>query len=355
MNTEDVDDMKEQEISLELVHAPDTNRPKQYGKQILGYAIAIVCLIWVFHDIHVEKLWEQIGSITWGWVILGITFDFFAYLCQGYRWHLLLKPIGDISVVKTTQAIYTGLFTNEILPFRTGELVRAFLVSRWMKARFVNVIPSIMVERFFDAIWLGVGVGITALLVDLPKNLVHAADILGVLVLIFIAIFVVLVIRKERELEKNQNTGKPKSRILNLIGETLSRLASGIKTLGTHRSFYFGLMVSPLFLIFQILAFWFIMKGYGLDINLWAGAAIMMILLLGIAIPNAPSNVGTYQFFTVVGLTLFGIDKTTATGFSVIAFIVLTLPLWIMGSIALFSTGMKLRDIRFEISKLMKR
>jgi hypothetical protein len=76
---------------------------------------------------------------------------------------------------------------------------------------------------------------------------------------------------------------------------------------------------------------------------------------LGIAIPNTPSNVGTYQFFVVVGLTLFEIDKTTASGFSVVAFIVLTIPLWILGFIAITHTGMRLRDIQNEISRLIKR
>ena len=28
---------------------------------------------------------------------------------------------------------------------------------------------------------------------------------------------------------------------------------------------------------------------------------------------NVPGNIGTYQFFTVIGLALFGVDKTLAT------------------------------------------
>jgi glycosyltransferase 2 family protein len=355
VNQKEPDDMKEQNLALDLPESIDTRKPGQILKQILGYAIALACLIWVFHDIHPERLFEQIGKIAWGWVILGLILDFFSYLSQGYRWHLLLTPVGDVPVIRTAQAIYTGLFTNEILPFRTGELVRAYLVSRWKGISFVNVVPSIMVERFFDAIWLGVGVGLTALLVDLPKNLMRAADILGVVVLVFIAMFIWLVIRQEQQLEKNEETAKPRLKMIGRLIGILNRLANGIKTLGASRSFYFGLLVSPLFLIFQILAFWFIMKGYGIELNLWSGAAIMMIQLLGIAIPNAPSNVGTYQFFTVVGLTLFNIDKTTASGFSVVAFIVLTLPLWILGSFALLRTGMKLKEIRAEISGLMKR
>jgi hypothetical protein len=65
--------------------------------------------------------------------------------------------------------------------------------------------------------------------------------------------------------------------------------------------------------------------------------------------------VGTYQFFTVLGLSLFGVDKTTAAGFSVAVFIILTAPLWIIGFAALTRTGLTLNDIRANISRLLSR
>jgi hypothetical protein len=79
----------------------------------------------------------------------------------------------------------------------------------------------------------------------------------------------------------------------------------------------------------------------------------LLIVHLGTAIPNAPANVGTYQFFCVVGLTLFGVEKTLATGFSVVVFLLLTVPLWIIGFFALSRSGMTLSTIRNEINKLM--
>jgi hypothetical protein len=70
----------------------------------------------------------------------------------------------------------------------------------------------------------------------------------------------------------------------------------------------------------------------------------------GTAIPNAPANVGTYQFFTVLGLTWFGVAKTQATVFSVVVFVLLTLPLWLVGFVALRSAGYSLTHIRRDMS-----
>jgi uncharacterized protein (TIRG00374 family) len=327
---------------------------KQVVRQILGYLIAIACLVWVFHDIHAQRLFQQVASIKWGWVLLAVFFDTFSYFAQGWRWKLLLRPTGQISPLKSTQAIYIGLFTNEIVPLRVGELVRTYIVSRWIPTSFFSVIPSLVVERLFDAVWLGIGIGLTAMLVHLPGNLVRAAEILGIIVLGGISLFVYLVLRQEKAVAKNQQ-GKPSGwKPFRLLTSLIDRLARGIRDIGISRYLFWGFLVSSLVLIFQIFSFWLVMWAYGLRLSLWIGAAILLIEHLGTAIPNAPSNLGTYQFFVVVGLALFGVDKTTATGFSVVVFIVLTLPLWLIGLVAVSRSGMTLKEIRQEITGLIK-
>jgi len=108
-------------------------------------------------------------------------------------------------------------------------------------------------------------------------------------------------------------------------------------------------------MLLEALAFWFVMRAYGLGLSFWAGLVVFLIVHLGTALPNAPANVGTYQFFTVVGLTLFGVDKTVAGGFSIAVFVILTVPLWAIGLLALSRTGMTLHSLRAEIDRAIVR
>lgn len=325
------------------------------ARQVLGLAIAAACLVWVFHDVHGDRLLAQARSIRWGWVAVAIALDVLSYVCQGVRWRFLLKPAGGISLVRATQAIYAGLFTNEIVPLRAGEFVRAYLVSRWRAIAFVDVLPSIAVERFFDGIWLAVGIGLTAIFVRLPENLVGAADVLGVAVLLAAAFLVGLVIRNKRASVSPPPAPEGRWNPLRFFSALLGRLGRGIGEIGTSKYFYYSLFSSPLIFVCQILAFWSVMEACGLGLPLGAGAAVFMILYLGTAVPNTPSNVGTYQFFTVLGLSLFGVEKTTAAGFSVAVFVILTVPLWVLGIAAVAGTGMRLGDIRNEIGALISR
>ena len=73
-----------------------------------------------------------------------------------------------------------------------------------------------------------------------------------------------------------------------------------------------------------------------------------MIVRLGTAIPSAPANVGSFQFFSVLALTRFGLNKTVAGGLSIVYFLMITIPLWIIGLLAFSGTDMSLSTIRWE-------
>lgn len=157
---------------------------------------------------------SSITAINWWWVAGAVIFDILSYVSQGMRWSLLLHPIGRASTFRATQAIYAGLFVNEILPMRLGEVLRIYLMSRWIPVRFATVVPSILVERFFDAIWLALALGITVFAVPLPKYLVDSEKVLGLAALAATIFFIYLVFYR-----KAAGTADP--------GEHKTPLASG--------------------------------------------------------------------------------------------------------------------------------
>jgi uncharacterized protein (TIRG00374 family) len=313
-----------------------------------GYAIAVLCLVWVFHDVRIGELIRSIATIHWWWVAGAVFLDILSYVCHGIRWSLLLHPIGRISTFRATQAIYAGLFVNEVLPMRMGEVLRIYLVSRWMSARFAAVVPSILVERFFDAVWLALLFGITVLIVPLPKYLVDAEEILGFAALAATILFIYVVFHKKGGSIGTRRYWRP----VRWISSFLDKMAGGIRAIGRSSFFYSGFGISLLLLLGQTLSYWFVMLAYGLELSFWHGAAIFLIVHIGTLIPGSPSNVGTYQFFTVIGLTLFGINKALATSFSIVVFLILTIPLWVIGMLVFSRLGLSLKRIQTEVSSL---
>jgi len=317
------------------------------GKILAGYLLAAACLAWVFHDVEYRDLFRNLATTAWWLIGLAIVCDILSYACQGWRWSLLLRARGYLSALRATQAVYAGLFVNEIIPMRVGEVLRIYLASRWIPAEFAGVVPSVLVERFFDAIWLAIAIGITILFVPLPQYLVSAEEVLAIIVFATTALFAFLVLRKQQGAE-----AAPRPGLLGRVSGLMSGLARGLHSIGRSNLLTASFSISFLLLFFQILAFWMVMWGYGLRLSFWHGAAVLLIVHLGTALPGAPSNVGTYQFFTVIGLTQFGIDKTTATGFSVVVFVILTIPLWVIGVFAFGRAGLSLHSLTAQISTL---
>jgi uncharacterized membrane protein YbhN (UPF0104 family) len=126
----------------------------------------------------------------------------------------------------------------------------------------------------------------------------------------------------------------------------LWHVVEGLHAMGNSPSFYLSFLGSTLYLGLQLIPIYALMQGYGIDLPLGAAAVVMVILRLGTLLPQAPGNMGSFQFFTVVGLKLFGVDKAAATGYATLLFLVVTLPLWLVGFVATLASGMSFGDIR---------
>lgn len=319
---------------------------------VAGYAIAAACLVWVFHDVDWRKFLQGMVSIKWAWILPAVFGDTLSYVCQGLRWHFLLRPQGSLSVLRTTEAIYAGMFLNEILPLRVGEVARGYVVSRWMAKPFVAIIPSMALERLMEGLWVAIAIGLAALFIPLPRNLMRAGNILGLAVLAATVFILYLTLRPKAPVRQAVEGEGRRARIVRSVGTFLRRLDSELRAIGLSWNMAGAFGATLLMYVCQIVAYWMVMEAYGIHRSLLAGGIVFLIVHLGTALPNAPANVGTYQFFCVVGLSFFDVDKTVATGFSVVVFILLSVPLWVLGAIAFAQSGMTLAKIRRKIPRL---
>jgi len=315
-------------------------------RSLLGYVVAAGCLVWILYDVDFKTLISGVMHLNGWYVLSAIAFDVLSYLFQGIRWVLLLQRPKRLPVLRATQAIYAGLFLNEVLPMRIGEIARGYLVARWLERGFATILPSMVVERLLDGLWLALGVSIAAIFVPLPASLLRVRNILGVAMALSTVFFAyVVVLRKEGMVETRR--GK--------VAAFIHRFELKLREIGQSDFLYAACGVSALYFVSQMLSFWLVMQAYGLNLNLWTGAAVLLIIHMGTLIPNAPANVGTYQFFCTLGLTLLGVDKSVAAGFSIIVFLVLTVPLWIIGFFAVSHTGMTIGGLRRAAQTLASR
>ena len=307
---------------------------------ILGYAASIASLAWVYHGTNWSEQWKLIQGTEWYWVLAAVACDVAVYAVQGWRWNILLKPVGTLPVTKSIQAIYIGLFANECIPFRPGEIIRCFLQSRWSGVSFPIVLSSMVIERLFDGVWLILGFLLVSMFIRVPRVFLLGSLILAT-IMVIISVMMFLAMARKRA-NQPQRPGR--------IASWVQHLASGLEAMGNSPSFYWSLLLSFLYLALQVGPIYFLMCGYFDSLSMFGIACVVLVLLrLGSIPPQGPGNVGSFQALVVVGLNLFGVHKAAAAGFATMLFVVVSLPLWLVGLGALLTTRMRLDESRLGL------
>jgi glycosyltransferase 2 family protein len=302
--------------------------------------------VWLLRQVSPAQALASIRPLDWRLLALAAATDVIAYVIQGWRWSLLLRPVRRTSVLATTEAIYVGLFANEMLPLRAGEIIRAHALSRSLGTSVSAIVPSILVERLLDGIWLGIGVSVTSMLVPLPASLRDASNIFGATILIATGAFVSIVLRSSASDDRSVSPPESGSTWLRAARNAVQEAATGVRQIGLTRTMFAAAAVSLLYLFSQAIAFWFVIRACGLGLSPWVAAAVLLMVHLGTVLPSAPANVGTFQVFTVLGLGIFGVERAFATAVSMVLFLVLTIPLWALGSIAVARRGLSIAALR---------
>jgi uncharacterized protein (TIRG00374 family) len=320
------------------------NRPLQ---MILSYLIAAACLGWVLYNVHPKQLLQDVKQLKWQIVALAIAVDNANYLSQGVRWSVLLQPIARIRVIKAIQAVYVALFTSNVLPMRFGEIVRAYLVSKWYSKKFSEIVPSMVVEHLFEGIWLALGIGMATVFLRLPSYVERGAQLFGLGVVVLAGVSFWALLRKHTPHSRSEEVLR--RRLMGKIGCFMRELSIGMKRIGISGRFFIALGVTLFSIICQVVALWLVAIAYGIDLAVWRAAVVLVIIRVGVVIPNAPANLGAYQFFAALGMELLGgVGRSTATGFALILFFVLMAPTWITGFFALSQSGTTLFRLQHE-------
>ncbi len=313
--------------------------------QALGYTLSIACLAWVLHGYDLHEVEAAIKDLDWKWVTLCVVSDLAVYVCHGWRWDLVLRPIKRLPLWRTVQAIYIGLFANEILPLRTGEVIRCYLLAHWNGLHLSVVLASAAIERVMDGVWMVSAAVITTNFLKLPGGIVDVIRILAGLLVVAVALLLFVIFYKQ-----HAHAVVRESR----WAVTLRHVVEGLHLMGNWPTLAKAMGASLLYLALQVLSVWALMKAYRLDLSFWAAAAVIVVVRFGTVVPNAPGNLGLFQAVCTLALMLFDVEKDVAKTFSFLMFFALTLPLLLGGAIAVALTGLNITDIRARARHGMK-
>ena len=258
------------------------------------------------------------------------------YCCRILRWQtMLLRANPALRAIDCAGPLMASFAANNVLPFRAGDLMRAFVFNDRLHTTPGSVLATLLVERLLDLLMviLLLGLALAVFHLDLsslvglgvPLLLLGAAAI--VLVLLFPQVLQPL-LRGLESLAGRLPVAAKVQQELRKVTDTLSQLAGGstmLRLLGWSAGVWL-IEGGVYWLVAQSLA------GMTAAQGAWLAVPVGSLATL---IPSTPGYVGTFDYFTAQAMVLAGNEPTVAAAFAFLVHMVLWLPGTVAGGLYL--------------------
>lgn len=328
---------------LARTRSPERTRKfRNWAIIIVTNLLSLICLVWALSGADLGQISGDVRDIRWHWVVIALASDGCVYLLHGWRWKLLLRPIERVRFWHCVEAIYVGLFANEVIPLRAGELIRCFLLSKSTDIPLSVTFASALIERIFDGIWLMACFFVSLHLeAGIPSVMRNGGYLLGGLIIFCAALIGLAMYAKQAALDEFFGWSWP---------HWFNTLIADLQLIGHSRYLYYSFLVSGMYLLAQMLPIYCMVRATDLDVP-WVASFTMMVLLRLVSIvPQAPGNLGSFQLVAAQSLILFNLEASLAKRFSLILWAAVTLPLIVIGAVALAITGISMTHLHKQAS-----
>ena len=327
----------------------------------LGLVISLVFVYWVVRGLDWVSFWAAVKSAEYGWLIPGVAVYLVALWARAWRWHYLLRPIKPISTNKMFPIVCIGYMGNNIYPARAGEVLRAVILKRKEGVPISASLATVIVERIFDGV-----VMLAFVFLNLPElarinsdsgfvgdiqslTVWGAAAFLGALAIFLLAaMFPQVTARAGLWLIEHLTPKRLHEKIIGVMNKFLEGLASLRSPVNVLMVF----VTSTVIWLLETCKYWFVMHAFKFSVSFFALMLMNGIVNLATTIPSAPGYVGTFDTPGIAVLTAYGVEKATATGYTLVLHIALWLAPTLLGAYFMAREGIHWSDsLRAEVKE----
>jgi len=309
-----------------------------------GAAVSLGVIAAILYFVDFRKMAAAISHANY-WLLAAATVLSFLWMAvRAIVWRTLLRDRAPYKEVFFT--LGEGYLLNNFLPFRLGEFGRPFLLSRKTDLQFIEILPTIVIERAVDLAYSA------AILMAALPFVVGAQDsaekigiIVGIVVAVGLVTLYVLARNRQWALDTFHKLSLRWPALQRFGGSFLEAFLDGLAVLTDGWLFARFLFWMTLNWGISILQFYIIVCAYFPQAQVTWGMFALGAAAFGGAIPSLPGAVGTFEGAIAAALTLFTGDQSTSLAAAVTAHLYNYLNSIVIGGIGLMREGQTLSGI----------
>ncbi len=315
---------------------------------LLGIGVSAVCIWYSTRDVKLPELLNALSKAN----LLGfcgvMMVTILGFWVRAIRWRFFLLTPRKISTASLFSSTMIGFMANNVLPFRLGEFVRPWALSRREGLSKSMLLATVVVERAIDMLTLLAIFGISLMLhpigetTDAGRMVQAGAKIL--IVLSVVLTVMVIVAERNRALAHRMLAMLPE-RVRSRAASLLDRFLDGFALFRD-----FGKLIQVFVLSFAMFSCFVVALGVsmwslGIEAPWYAGLTMLVVTAIGIMVPAAPGYVGTLNIACIFGLQVFDIGKSQSVPFGWFYFFSQWLPITAVGLYFLNREGLSLASL----------
>jgi glycosyltransferase 2 family protein len=300
----------------------------------IGAAISLVFIVLLLRKTDLHEVWYAWSHAQPQWLLAGVAVYFCSITLRAFRYRFILLSRISLTTRQLFPILSIGYASNNILPARTGELVRAYVLGERYEVSKMFALGTIAVERLFDGLAL-IGILITTAL------FLHAASSgpLRELALLTIPVFAIAFAVFLSVLASPRLSEMAAVKVVRLAPERwrekLEELALAfISGLGSLRHpKWFTIVVVSSAVTWTMEGIVFACVGQALDMHFALGYYLMAASAanLAITVPSSQGGIGPYDFFAAQVMILAGASASVAAAFALAVHALVILPITLVG------------------------
>ncbi len=323
---------------------------KDVKRWLPGAIISIGLIAAILSVVDLNAMLDAIRNADKVRFVIALVIGFVWMAIRGMVWWTLLQNRGTYKDV--FWSLSAGYLLNNVLPFRLGELGRAFLLSRKTEMKFLEILPTIVIERVVD-----LGFSAAILLAALPFVVAvpgseRVAYIVGAVVVVGLVSMYILARNNQWALDLFHKLSARWPALQRLGGSFLESFFAGLGVLTDGWLFLRFLFWMTLNWGTAIVSYYFIVSAFFPEANLvWAMFGLGMAAFGG-AIPSLPGGVGTFEGVFTYAMTVLSGDESKSFAVALTARFYNYLNSGVLGAIALSLQGETLSGVYKQLMSL---
>jgi len=312
-------------------------------KFLIGIAFSAIFLWAIFGKISGVSITDSLKDLQHGWLFSGLASFILGYACRIWRWKVMLAVSNPrLSWLQCAVPFMASIAANNVLPLRAGDAIRAFGCSKWLSVPTPSVFATLLVERILDfltlilALVLGLGLASAYLEQGIPQIIINLTG--AVLIGITATACLALTFRGHLHNLVNSVFNSLSSRKPELAEKLESHSHSALmmfSTLSARRHLKVLIAWSILAWFFEGLLFYSIARSIPDMTNPGAAWLAMSIGTLSTLLPSTPGYVGTFHYFVLSAVEMFGNPTAAAAAYCILVHLALWLPATSFGAFSM--------------------